>query len=694
MFGWTKGKKTESEDNLINIPAVHTADEMTLIADVESAYQESRAVRQSEADETGLSIEEIWEDEHALYKGGGLQWTTNMAYRSKKARQIRPNSEDNFIFNALTTQQANILANMPEVVMSGMEESDAEIAHELTCMSQFNDERNVFHSTWRKLVHDFTGAGPTILSVTWDSEWMGGAGPNRWVGDVRVERRDKREMFFDSAIADLEQDMQSCSAIIHRPRKKLAWIRSMWPDRGQHIGTTTSDNSMILNEGSDPEQTYVYEYWHRGFPKFMPAKRAKELRAEAESYAEKGDSYREQDYYDAAKGELEGIHCAYVAGGVLLEYVPYMFEHGLYPFVYTSKYFDEDNQFGFGEIRNIKIPQIMHNKADEIELESMIKEGLGGYFYQDGAISDRQLQNIVKDSAKGGMLFPVDNLMLMKPREGARVPGNIPNYKEHKQRMVETVGSNTAIQQGMSPGSNVPLGTVKELGARTDIKTKAGVEKLADFLKQANKLRIFLFAQFYTEDRYYRIKGTDGKSKEGTFNASKLMQSWARDVKHEPMMDDGGQPMVDQLTGQPMQEPIDVMEYYVPEFDVSVKILSEKPTDPSYYEELAFTLYDKQLLTAEDLYYTIDEGKLPTTKDILQHLGAQNAVQGLIAQIGKLPPEAQQQITQMAQQMAQQMTQQIQGQEQQGQEQQKLQGMVQQRKDSQNVNALLKGGYV
>ena len=65
--------------------------------------------------------------------------------------------------------------------------------------------------------------------------------------------------------------------------------------------------------------------------------------------------------------------------------------------------------------------------------------------------------------------------------------------------------------------ADVPLGTVRELGSRTDVRIKKASGKLEHFLKEINMLRIPVFAQFYTEERYYRYEDSSGQIQEGTF---------------------------------------------------------------------------------------------------------------------------------------------------------------------------------
>jgi len=632
-------------------------EENNLASKIEIDFQDAQSVRQSEVDETGLSIEDDWEDDYKLYKGKGLQWTTNLAYRSRAAKANRPNSEDNFIFNTLQVQMANITAITPEINLNGTEDGDNQIAEKLTFASRFNDEKNKFNEIFKKWTYDFCSSGPCIGMVIWDNDWIGGRGPKRWIGDIRILRIAKEEMYFDPSILDLEENINDCSYIIRRVRKKLDYIKKRWD---KDVGELYNEDENI-NEGNNPDQTYLIEYWHRGFPHFMPNERKKELENKAIEIEER-DSFKAQDYKDAAKGLLEGIHVAYYADNVLLEYRPYEYEDGVYPFVFTTKYFDQKCQWGFGEIRNLSLPQIMHNKADEMELEAMCKEGLGGYFYQKGALSRTQKTNFINNNGKGGQLIEVDNLANLKAREGVKVPASIREYKGNKERIINAIQPATTIQQGISPGANVPLGTIQELGNRTDVRMKQISEKLRDFLINLNKLRLNRFLQFYTEDRYYRVRGTDKKIKEGVINTNEMTKTWDREQKQ----------IENKETGE--IENVSLTEEYMPDFDIEVTIMSEKPNDRGYNEQLANMLHSKQLLSPEHLLFTIDHGKLPPTQDILQHIYSRQPLLDVMSKIQELPEEVQEKVMSTLKQAIEQSQQTLQGQ----QIQQEQQEMIEQ----------------
>lgn len=583
--------------------------------------------KDEEIDDTGLSILEQWEDEYKLLRGGGLQWTTNLAYRSKKNRQKRPNSEDNFIHTSIHIQVANLTANAPEVRISG-KKKHKEKSMKLSHLCRYNDNRNKFYSAWKEIVKDYVSYGPAIIKVCWDPEWIGGSGPDRFIGDVKIEHMPKEDTLFDPAITDLEKDLQRSRFVGFRSRQFIKYIQKRWDKFANSISYETVDDDYI-NEGIEHESVYLYEMYYKGFPEYMPEERKKELRERAMTQEEQGDTYKAKDLYDMANGDVEGVHLAYYCNDVLLEYIPYVYDHGEYPVAFSTRYKDLKCQWGYGEIRNIKIPQLLHNKADEIEIEAMSKEGLGGGYYQEGSITRKQLDNIVDNGARSGMWFNVQDINGLKERTGVKVPPSITNYKEHKQRMVETVSVNPAISQGQMPSANAPFKAMNMLSNKVDIKTTSAALKLKDLLIEVNKLRIKLFAQFYTEERYYRYTDSQNTMHEGTFRNDEMFDVWSREVLQEES--------IDPMTGQPIMVTKELMEYYVPDWDIETTILSKKPDDRDYYTNLAFHLHELGILTEKHLLYTLEEGKLPDMEEILQDMAMANELKGMMQTIEQLP---------------------------------------------------------
>lgn len=618
--------------------------------DIEAKILSEIITNQQAAENKRTDIEVIWDDEYKTFKGD--QWSLSFARRSKDSKAVRPNSVDNFVFPAIMNMHGTLTATTPEVsfeITDGDDSTDdAELEKIVTDVVADILDKNKFSAVWKKMVLRCLKHGPIIGYVPWDNDWIGGTGPNRWIGEVRIISQKMKEIYFDPAILDLEERLQECSFIHRKFRKKLTYFVKKWPDKGEMVN---ADNNETEDEGVGYSQAWLYEAWNKGKPKFIPDEYKKEFTQKSQDCLPPSvtvDYYKAEKYKLMAQGKIDGVHVSYASQNVFLEYIPYVYDDGMYPFVYKVLYEDEKCPYGFGEERNIMVPQVMHNKADEIEIEAMSVEGLGGYLYSKGAIDTKQLAFLQQNNARGGMFAEVNNVAQMKAREGVKVPQSIREYKEHKQRMVETISKNTAIQQGIAPSGNIAARAISELGARTDIGTKGRVEILEDFLKELMPMVVSRIKQFYTEERSYKKRdgnqeiqqqqqmqqltqmGTmpDGpdkinaimshvnsmmqqppKQKTGRFSNVKMTKTWIREeVKDEfgtPILNEDGTPFVKS-------------ESYMPEFSAKVKIIDDKPTDRNYYIQIADKLMQIGLLDPEDYLYVVEEGKLPPKELILQ----------------------------------------------------------------------------
>lgn len=571
----------------------------------ESSFLSTIINDQTRAEGTRDDIERIWDDEYKMYVGD--QWSTTFAYRSPTAKKIRPNSVDNFVMPAVINIHSALTASTPEMTPEPRAEDDREVAEKLKPVIDFVCYKNRFPYIWKKTVLRGLQYGPIIGAVLWDNSWIGGTGPNRWIGDIRLLNVKRKEFYPDPAIVDLEERLQECGFIHRKLRRKIDYFRQRWEDKGQFV-EPDDDIDDEENEGSESTQATLIERWHRGKPKFIPEEWQKEFKQKA-TEAEMTDPYKADRYLRMANGELDGIHVAYCTRDVFLEYIPYMYDDGLYPFVYKVMYEDEKSPYGFGEIRNIKIPQVMHNKADEIEIEAMSVEGLGGCYYNKGAMSPQQQQTYLTQNAKGGAAIEVMDIGGIKERIGPKIPASITNYKDHKQRMIETISQNTPIMQGQSPGGVKAWGAIRDLGERADTRNRGKVEILEDFLVDFGQLIISRIAQFYTEERQWRITGSDGASQSGTFSNSEMKKTWER----EPAGTDA--------EGNPTPAK---QEEYVPEMDLRVKVIDERPTSRDFYVQNAMQLLPMKAIDIESFWYTMEEGKFPPKEEILKRLAEMN----------------------------------------------------------------------
>ena len=614
-------------------------------------------------------IEIDWDDEYKICQGGGKQWDTSKGVRTQKGKKRNFNSETNLVSSMIQNMLAPFTST-PNMEAVGVESGDDEAAETINDLIISVFYRNKFPEQYEKMVSQMIKYGPMIGEVSWDQHRIGGSGPDRWVGEVGTLFVKKDEFFPDPAILDLEERLQECSYINRKQRKKLAWLADTW-EKGKYVIEDSVDIPKNQEEeGQDPQQATLIAHFHKGTPKFISDEWKREFLKKADQADAEGMPYKAKDFRDMATGTLKGVHCAYKANTVLLDYVPYIYEDGLYPFVYKVLYSDEEQPWGMGEIRNNVIPQVLYNRADEIELGAMLRQGLGKWLYTKGGISPTQRDELLDNFSSSSTLNEVTSIHEIKQMEPVQVPANITNYKNSKKDMIDTISGNTAILQGISVGANVPHATIKELGARADARTRRKAKVIERFMIEFTQLIINRIIQNYTNDRKYRILGDrqtakvqteayktlqqiasmpqgtppeqqlqalvdllkfikteQQKPKTGKYDRSMLVKTWNR----EEIKNENG-------------EVIEVKkEEFMPEFDLYAKVTDDRPTDRDYYVSLATSVLGTAL-GVKNFWKIIDEGKLPPVEEILKELDEMQKAQAEAA------AQAQQTAMQMQQQ--------------------------------------------
>jgi hypothetical protein len=594
---------------------------------------------------TRPDIEDDWEDEYKMYVG--KHWDTSKGLRNEKGKKRNFNAQDNFIFPMVENMKAPF-ATCPEPQITGFEKSDKEDAAGINDLVAYVLYQNKYEEQWDKIIDQSIKYGPVIGAVLWDQHWIGGSGPDRWVGEIWTPFIKKDEFFPDPAILDLEERLQECSYVNLKQRKKLLWFEETWPEKGKYVLETTE--GVEENEGEDPKQATLITHFHKGTPEFISKEWEKEFLQKAEEAEAAGFPFKAKDYRDMAEGTLKGVHCAYKAGSILLDYIPYIYDDGLYPFVYKVIYIDEEQPYGMGDIRNVVIPQIIRNKADEIELGAMLGQGLGGGWYKKGAMSDSQRETVLNNMSKANAWIEVNDPHQIIERKAVQIPANMVRYKESKKEVMDIITGNTNIMQGMSPGANVPYASIAELGARADSRMRGKAKVYKRLMKEMVQLIINRMVQFYTNDRKYRIIGEEkisAKVQRETFKALTQIANMPPGTPPEQQM----QAMIDLLmfvksqAQGAMENRTSIFkrdmlvktwdretipnedgsvtvkkEEFVPEFDINVRIIDERPTDRNYWSKVVLDAIQMGIIGPRAFWQTIIDGKVPNLEDITEEL--------------------------------------------------------------------------
>lgn len=562
-----------------------------------------------------------WEDERKCYVGD--QWSLSFMRSSANRRTSRPASVDNMIFPAVEYKKYILTSNTPETVVTvlGNEIKDfGKLDEPSKLLTKAVDSilyKNEYSLLWDRIILQGLMHGCLISYVGWDGDWKGGQGANRWIGECQIDYVRKEDFFADPQVDDWEINLQECEFVIRKQMKPAKWFKKEYPDSGIQWETVERKSNY------KQEEIPLYLYFHKGEPDHIPDEWKKIWRDKAELT----DNPLEKEKFESyIKGDGEGVHLAIYTNGVLLEYLPYIYDDGRYPFAFKVIHVDEDTQWGFGEIKNVIQPQVNMNSIDEIEAEAYSKQGLGGYFLQSGSMNPRQKKTAVEHSHKGGAILEVDNINGIKERQPIQTPNGMLMYKGHKKNMVGEIIGYNAIQQGEAK-SGTPYKSVLELGSRADVRTIGIIKKAEMFHREIIELVISRIRQFYGFNRML-VAFENNMPYQEEYDPNVVMKSWEREVDGEI-----------------------VQETYFPEYDIRVTIVDAKPNDRQYYINIANMMHERGFIDMISYMETIEEGKLPPKEVIMERLEVEK----------QKKMEEMLQVQQMQQQQSMQMEQQAEG---------------------------------
>lgn len=192
---------------------------------------------------------------------------------------------------------ADQMDNMPEALMLPETKELETVAEDLTDVVRFIMARNNYESLHRRRVEDCFCTGTSVTQVMWDESMDNGK------GNVAVFRWPIESFLWDP-VAD---DIQNGRAVFKVSWHPKSWFEQHYPDKVDEIGSDESvydglgvPKSQEETRPADEPRTMLVEYWYR--------------------------------LYDAKKKRYT-INVAYLAGGVLLEDMKDVYNHGMYPFV-------------------------------------------------------------------------------------------------------------------------------------------------------------------------------------------------------------------------------------------------------------------------------------------------------------------------------------------------------------------------
>lgn len=629
--------------------AINTPEQEKIVAMVDTDFQRFKDPRQQ--------MEPIWQQEARFYSGN--QWH---GLRPEHVTERRPSNQDNIAGAQIDSIVGKITGWDPYPDFEGQEDGDEEKAQDLNDFMPFELRQIKFRDKYTRAIHTAVMHGPLIFKTIYDPTVEGGRGLGKYTGQNDIIPVELGSFFPDPRINDFIY-LQKMGAIIIKTPQTLEYFRERWPEQGEKVESTFDDDVRIFNKESSGDFNYtsggedntqdqmsgLIEYWYRGLPKMVTP--------EDKSLFEEWAATLIQDLKDPsealakADGTMEGVHCIYTSSdGVFLEHKSYVYDHGQYPFSARVLFPVAGSIWGKGFMRDMMKPQIMLNKFAELAVETMAKMGNPATKYEEGAINPKQIRAWKEQRSTGGAMLPIAAGMFEKVQEmpGVNIPASIFNMIEYYLNMLQKIPGQFDSANGQA-SSNVTSGEqAKALISAASTRLNPVTDAIQAAMEDVFGQYIELIAQFYTTERVARVTGRKvGMSREKLVNSVETQLSI-------PM-------------GDGREEPLDVVEEYVPTFDIKVNISADKPVDREYWVQTANNLIglinpqtQLPMIDGKALLYTIQHGRMEPFSVIEKRMeeaaGIQQQMQQLQEQTAQLQAEneaMQQQLGQATEQQAQ-----------------------------------------
>jgi hypothetical protein len=528
--------------------------------------------------------------------------------RTDSQKENHPNAVENVTFSLIEGLVAEF-SEAKELIDYPQEEGDDEIARTMTDLKEFIAYKNRLDAELIKWLHWFFLYGSGIWSKTWDPNWKGGKGPNRWQGEVRWLAKHPRSIFPDARCLDDAEDGRRIHDANYRTIEE---VEETWPDSIGISPDSLSDDVVVSEEleesnvESTEDQVLVVDTWYKGSPMIM-----------------EGDE----------KDEGPGLHLIQWAGEGSLRYLShanYCYfdpdEDCTFPIDIKKCYERERSPWGMGEAYQLKNPQIITNKTAELIVEGHVHEALGQTWYEEGAVTDKQQKVIEEKGTLGGMWFQVEDVNGIHREYSKGVPASLENEMNRLNKVMESIIGRYDISQGKTPGNVTAFRALDLLASRAQVRLKSKDMTINSSMEDSGNYINRLIARHYTDKRKYRILGKDdSKPKYGTYDGESVKKAYFYDTNESMPVSELETLTQGQETLPVGDQIIEGQDYeiYSPEFDTKCRITSKMPTDRVFYMEMAKELFSAQLIDAEDFYYVLEYGKFPPIEEILAKIKKQ-----------------------------------------------------------------------
>src|SRR5690606_31337329 len=297
------------------------------------------------------------------------------------------------------------------------------------------------------------------------------------------------------------------------------------------------------------------------------------------------------------KDKENGLVRIVVAGNVLLSYDTNFYKHGLYPFVRGINYPIQKSFWGMGEAEQLITMQEILNKLMQLVIENVALAN-GQFIVDKNASGIRDIKSLANKLWQPGLTIPVNDINSIKKLDGVLAPGWVVNLIQIIQKNIELVTGISPLYLGEAPGSVTAASGIIALQEQATARVKLKLQEQGRMIEEIVKFVVAYIAEFYTEDRYFRIVNENRET------------DWIK-VRRDDItkVDENGN-----LT--------------LPEFDVTIEVGFDAPMSRAYIEQMAMQLYQMGVINAVEVLKTMN---FPNKERSEEHTSELQSRENLVA---------------------------------------------------------------
>lgn len=509
-------------------------------------------------------VNKVWSDyRYAMEKKSDLhkKWRKyekfykNDQWSDAKIDPNRVKPTINYIFTTVESLMPYLTTNVPDPIILPTNPEDEQVARDLTKIVKIILEKNGIEKYLQIGERERLKFGTCIWKVFFDPSKHNG------LGDIAFEIVDPVNFFIDPNEVNDLQNADFCGTSV---RRSIEYLKKRYPEKANEIEADQMNSEITVYDTEDEEdprnrQATLIEYW--------------------------------------TKDKENGLVRIVVAGNVLLSYDTNFYKHGMYPFVRGINYPIQKSFWGMGEAEQLITMQEILNKLMQLVIENVALAN-GQFIVDKNASGIRDIKSLANKLWQPGLTIPVNDINSIKKLDGVLAPGWVVNLIQIIQKNIELVTGISPLYLGEAPGSVTAASGILALQEQATARVKLKLQEQGRMIEEIVKFVVAYIAEFYTEDRYFRIVNENRET------------DWIK-VRRDDIakVDENGN-----LT--------------LPEFDVTIEVGFDAPMSRAYIEQMAMQLYQMGVINAVEVLKTMN---FPNKEQIIERLEQVSELQGQIA---------------------------------------------------------------